>query len=233
MTRTVTRYRYQFRCHMFAVLSVPDGTVNAEAAKRVRRQERKAARKKVRAEQKKAAKAAAKAAGGSDADTGSGSGSDSDSGGSDSDSDSDSDGGSESGSDDDVREKDTAGAEGQELRRFTTKTKMSVRNLRIREDTAKYLRNLDVNSAYYDPKTRSMRQNPTPNMPIEDVTFAGDNFVRHSGESTDVLNTQLFAWEQYNQGSELHAQAMPTQVCVRGRACQWLSLPDVCVRPGD
>ena len=30
----------------------------------------------------------------------------------------------------------------------------TVRNLRIREDTAKYLRNLDPNSAHYDPKTR-------------------------------------------------------------------------------
>jgi pre-mRNA-processing factor SLU7 len=37
---------------------------------------------------------------------------------------------------------------------------VSVRNLRIREDTAKYLRNLDSNSAFYDPKTRSMRENP-------------------------------------------------------------------------
>ena len=36
----------------------------------------------------------------------------------------------------------------------------TVRNLRIREDTAKYLRNLDPNSAYYDPKTRAMRKNP-------------------------------------------------------------------------
>ena len=36
------------------------------------------------------------------------------------------------------------------------------RNLRIREDTAKYLLNLDINSAYYDPKTRSMRENPNP-----------------------------------------------------------------------
>ena len=36
----------------------------------------------------------------------------------------------------------------------------TVRNLRIREDTAKYLRNLDPNSAHYDPKTRSMRKNP-------------------------------------------------------------------------
>ncbi|KAK4408146.1 Pre-splicing factor SLU7 [Sesamum angolense] len=36
----------------------------------------------------------------------------------------------------------------------------TVRNLRIREDTAKYLLNLDVNSAHYDPKTRSMREDP-------------------------------------------------------------------------
>lgn len=38
----------------------------------------------------------------------------------------------------------------------------SNRNLRIREDTAKYLLNLDVNSAHYDPKTRSMREDPLP-----------------------------------------------------------------------
>lgn len=30
----------------------------------------------------------------------------------------------------------------------------SVRNLRIREDTAKYLLNLNTDSAYYDPKSR-------------------------------------------------------------------------------
>uniref|UniRef100_A0A7N0VJ13 Pre-mRNA-splicing factor SLU7 n=1 Tax=Kalanchoe fedtschenkoi TaxID=63787 RepID=A0A7N0VJ13_KALFE len=38
----------------------------------------------------------------------------------------------------------------------------TVRNLRIREDTAKYLLNLDVNSAHYDPKMRSMREDPLP-----------------------------------------------------------------------
>lgn len=38
----------------------------------------------------------------------------------------------------------------------------SVRNLRIREDTAKYLLNLDPDSAYYDPKSRSMREDPNP-----------------------------------------------------------------------
>jgi pre-mRNA-processing factor SLU7 len=41
-------------------------------------------------------------------------------------------------------------------------TRMSVRNLRIREDTAKFLYNLDPNSAHYDPKTRSLRSNPNP-----------------------------------------------------------------------
>ena len=48
--------------------------------------------------------------------------------------------------------------------KFDSKTRTTVRNLRIREDTAKYLYNLDPNSAYYDPKTRSMRENPFNNM---------------------------------------------------------------------
>lgn len=39
------------------------------------------------------------------------------------------------------------------------------RNLRIREDTAKYLFNLDVDSAFYDPKSRSLRDNPMAHLP--------------------------------------------------------------------
>jgi pre-mRNA-processing factor SLU7 len=56
--------------------------------------------------------------------------------------------------------------------------KETVRNLRIREDTAKYLRNLDPNSAYYDPKTRSMRDNPLPGRNPEELPYAGDNYYR-------------------------------------------------------
>lgn len=41
-----------------------------------------------------------------------------------------------------------------------SRTRITVRNLRIREDTAKYLHNLDPNAAHYDPKSRSMRENP-------------------------------------------------------------------------
>lgn len=49
-----------------------------------------------------------------------------------------------------------------------SKQRITVRNLRIREDTAKYLRNLDPNSAFYDPKTRSMRDNPNPKVPADE-----------------------------------------------------------------
>lgn len=52
-----------------------------------------------------------------------------------------------------------------------SKQRITVRNLRIREDTAKYLRNLDPNSAYYDPKTRSMRDNPHVNSSLGDQEY--------------------------------------------------------------
>jgi pre-mRNA-processing factor SLU7 len=61
---------------------------------------------------------------------------------------------------------DAADAVGQKM---DTKTRITVRNLRIREDTAKYLINLDPSSAYYDPKTRSMRDNPLQNVAPEEV----------------------------------------------------------------
>lgn len=62
-------------------------------------------------------------------------------------------------------------AEGADVagQRMDTKTRVTVRNLRIREDTAKYLRNLDPDSAYYDPKTRSMREAPVATARPEDV----------------------------------------------------------------
>ncbi len=73
-------------------------------------------------------------------------------------------------SDEDEKDEDqyaeAADAVGQKL---DTKTRVTVRNLRIREDTAKYLMNLDVESAYYDPKTRSMREAPMQGNP-EDVS---------------------------------------------------------------
>eukprot|EP01029_Cantina_marsupialis_P002181 TRINITY_DN1198_c0_g1_i9.p1 TRINITY_DN1198_c0_g1~~TRINITY_DN1198_c0_g1_i9.p1 ORF type:complete len:271 (-),score=84.07 TRINITY_DN1198_c0_g1_i9:1011-1823(-) len=72
---------------------------------------------------------------------------------------------------DDVVLKDEDATVAQDLKRYNTKAKMTVRNLRIREDTAKYLLNLDVNSAHYDPKSRSMRADPNPHLDRSEQTF--------------------------------------------------------------
>ncbi|XP_071746393.1 pre-mRNA-splicing factor SLU7 [Lepeophtheirus salmonis] len=90
----------------------------------------------------------------------------------------------------------------------------TVRNLRIREDTAKYLRNLDPNSAHYDPKTRSMRKNPYEGTgkTEEEVDYAGDNFVRITGDTVYHAKSQLFAWEAERKGLDVHALAEPTKL---------------------
>ncbi|CCM01491.1 uncharacterized protein FIBRA_03545 [Fibroporia radiculosa] len=103
---------------------------------------------------------------------------------------------------------EAADAVGQKL---DTKTRITVRNLRIREDTAKYLINLDPSSAYYDPKTRSMRDNPVKNVTPEEAIFAGDNFLRYSGEAPEVQKLQLFAWNAAARGNDVHMNANPTQ----------------------
>ena len=103
--------------------------------------------------------------------------------------------------------------------------KVTARNLRIREDTAKYLRNLDPNSAYYDPKSRSMRDNPYANNAdeggnlqqqqhaAETMGFAGDNFARISGDAVQLAETQLFAWDAEKKVGEgaIHVQADPSR----------------------
>lgn len=93
-----------------------------------------------------------------------------------------------------------------------SKQRITVRNLRIREDTAKYLRNLDPNSAYYDPKTRSMRDNPNPNNNPNETDFAGENFVRFSGDTDKHATAQMFAWEAHGKGVDVHLLAEPTKL---------------------
>ena len=40
----------------------------------------------------------------------------------------------------------------------------------------------DLSSAHYDPKSRSMREDPQPNRPDTEKSFKGDNFVRKNGD---------------------------------------------------
>ncbi|CAO1622240.1 unnamed protein product [Parajaminaea phylloscopi] len=111
--------------------------------------------------------------------------------------------------DDDEKEKyaESANMAGQKV---DTDNRMSIRNLRIREDRAKYLYNLDPNSAYYDPKTRSMREAPDALRRPEDSQFAGDNYNRAKGDTIAMQRLQLFAWQAEARGNDLHMQANPT-----------------------
>ncbi|THG20598.1 hypothetical protein TEA_028577 [Camellia sinensis var. sinensis] len=84
-------------------------------------------------------------------------------------------------------------------------------NLRIREDTAKYLLNLDVNSAHYDPKTRSMREDPLPDMDPNEKFYVGDNQNRISGEALEFKQLNIHAWEAFEKGHDVHMQAAPSQ----------------------
>lgn len=87
----------------------------------------------------------------------------------------------------------------------------TVRNLRIREDTAKYLLNLDVNSAHYDPKTRSMREDPLPDTDPNEKFYTGDNHHRVSGQALEFKQLNVHAWEAFDKGHDVHLQAAPSQ----------------------
>ncbi|KAG5456192.1 MAG: SLU7 splicing factor [Olpidium bornovanus] len=105
--------------------------------------------------------------------------------------------------------------------RLDTKTRMTVRNLRIREDRAKYLYDLKPNSAHYDPKTRSMRDNPAKENPDVRIAVLGARkrigaFAAHAGaaiytgDAPKLANLQLFAWQAQERGQDVHLQANPT-----------------------
>lgn len=87
----------------------------------------------------------------------------------------------------------------------------STRNLRIREDTAKYLMNLDLDSAKYDPKTRSMIDAGIKGDKCAEMV-ADEGFLRASGEAAEFERTQKYAWEnqQTNRETPMHLQANPT-----------------------
>ena len=87
----------------------------------------------------------------------------------------------------------------------------STRNLRLREDTAKYLLNLDLDSAKYDPKTRSM-VDMGAQTDLAAALVAEDNFMRASGDAEAFEKAQKYAWESQERGdkNKTHVQANPT-----------------------
>ena len=105
----------------------------------------------------------------------------------------------------------------QEDARYAEETDMgrkqstATRNLRLREDTAKYLLNLDLDSAKYDPKTRSM-VDMGAQADQASALVAEDNFMRASGDAAEFEKAQKYAWESQERGdkNKVHVQANPT-----------------------
>lgn len=87
----------------------------------------------------------------------------------------------------------------------------SSKQLRIREDTAKYLLNLDLESAKYDPKTRTMVDSGAT-QDTAAALVAEEGFMRASGDAGEFEKAQKYAWEQQEKAgdSKLHLQANPT-----------------------
>lgn len=87
----------------------------------------------------------------------------------------------------------------------------STRQLRIREDTAKYLLNLDLESAKYDPKTRTLVDGGAMADRAAEL-FNEEGFVRGSGDAAEFESAQRYAWEAQERKGDTgkHLQANPT-----------------------
>lgn len=89
----------------------------------------------------------------------------------------------------------------------------STRQLRLREDTAGYLKNLDLDSAAYDPKTRTL-DGSTKTLEQAGGDLADQGFMRPS-EAEAFERAQRYAWEAQESGApnaaKLHMQANPTE----------------------
>lgn len=94
------------------------------------------------------------------------------------------------------------------------RVRTTIRNLRIREDIAKYLRNLDPSSAVYDGKSRTMKENPNPDVPESQQTFKGDNYAKVTGDYIQMMNQEGFVLEAGQAGVEVNNMAMPSQVFI-------------------
>ena len=110
--------------------------------------------------------------------------------------------------------------------KFDSKTRTTVRNLRIREDTAKYLFNLDLNSAFYDPKTRSMRENPFQSSTGPDAAmYPGENFVRQTGDVKKFAHAQskavILLYSAFSDSLSLSLSPPLSSVCM-GVLRAWL-----------
>jgi pre-mRNA-processing factor SLU7 len=57
-----------------------------------------------------------------------------------------------------------------------------------------------------------MRENPYPNKDPKDLLYAGDNWVRHSGDAKVIMEAQRFVWDANDKGTdEINILSNPSQ----------------------
>lgn len=116
-----------------------------------------------------------------------------------------------------AKAKDDEDEDGDEGDKYAEENDMSkhqstaTRQLRLREDTAKYLLNLDLDSAKYDPKTRSLIDGGATLDKAANL-YAEEGFMRASGEASEFERAQNLAWETQEKTGDTsqHLQANPT-----------------------
>jgi pre-mRNA-processing factor SLU7 len=113
--------------------------------------------------------------------------------------------------DDENQEDDAEGMKYAEESDMGRQQSTATRSLRIREHTAKYLLNLDLDSAKYDPKTRSMVDSGAT-ADTAAALVAEEGFMRSSGDAAEFEKATRYAWESQEKGGDtkLHLQANPT-----------------------
>jgi pre-mRNA-processing factor SLU7 len=104
------------------------------------------------------------------------------------------------------------------------KDKSIKQSMRIREDTAKYLLNLDADSAKYNPKKRAL-VDPGAIGDKSAQLFAEESFLRASGEAAEFERAQRLAWEAQERTGDtsLHLQANPTAGALKRKKAELLA----------
>ena len=88
---------------------------------------------------------------------------------------------------------------------YDKRIKTSARDMRIREDIAYYLKNLDDNSVdRRDYTSDGIGKNADGTQKLR------EDQVLDSGDMSDFRQAQLFAWEAHTKGVNVHLEAQPT-----------------------
>ena len=70
-----------------------------------------------------------------------------------------------------------------------------------------------------------MREDPQPYKDPSQKAFAGDNFVRQSGDFHDMEALAVHSFSAHDKGQDIHMQGAPSQVCITPLTCQIFTIP--------